>query len=226
MQQINLYLPEFQPNRELMRSIHMVWGLVVFIVLLLLFSLFTFKKNNERALVLENNREQLEQRKIQFVQLEQQRPQDNLASLDSEIVKLQQELTRREQILNIIANKKLGNNTGYSAHLEALGNQSLDTISLLAFSLQQGGSYVEFAGKTRAADQIPLYIQRLRTQVAFAQSAFGVLRIKPATNTADVFNFSLAKEMANNNITEEKTAVQALLESNEQAVNSVNRGQN
>lgn len=223
MQQINLYLPEFQPNREPLRSIHMLWGLFVFVILLLLFSLFTFNANKTRTLVLENNRQQLEQRKQQLVQLEQQRPQHNLAQLDGEILRLQHELQRREQILGIIANKKLGNNTGYSGHLYALGNQSLETISLQAFSLAQGGRYVEFAGQTRAADQVPLYIQRLRTQTAFADSAFGVLQLKPVA--AGVFEFSLAKEDPRNRPPAEKTAVQMLLELNEKAAASAMGGQ-
>lgn len=224
MQQINLYLPEFQPNREPMRSIHMLWGLIVFVVLLVLFSLFTVNTNSERARALENNRQQLEQRKQQLLQLEQQRPSQNLAELDAEILRLQEELQRREQILGIIANKKLGNNTGYSGHLYALGNQSLDTISLQAFSLQQGGSYVEFAGQTHAADQVPLYIQRLLTQAVFAESAFGVLQIKPAPG--GVFDFSLAKDDPRNSAVAEKTAVQMLLEVNEKAAASAARGQN
>jgi Tfp pilus assembly protein PilN len=223
MQQINLYLPEFQPNREPLRSIHMLWGIVAFIGLLLVFSGMTFNANNERELALENNRQQLEQRKAQLSELEQQRPQSNLADLDGQIVQLQQDLGRREQILNIIANKKLGNNTGYSGHLQALGNQSLETISLQAFSLQHGGSYVEFAGQTSAADQVPLYIQQLRTQAVFAQSAFGVLQIKP--NASGVFEFSLAKNNPRNVPVVAKTAVQQLLEANEKAATSTTGGQ-
>lgn len=224
MQQINLYLPEFQPNREPMRSIHMLWGLIVFAILLVLFSVFSLSANNERSQVLEHNRQQLEQRKQQLLQLEQQRPSQNLAQLDADVLRLQQELQRREQILGIIANKKLGNNMGYSGHLYALGNQSLDTISLQAFSLQQGGSYVEFAGQTRAADQVPLYIQRLRTQPVFKESAFGVLQIKPAVG--GMFDFSLARDDQRNSAGTEKTAVQMLLELNEKAAASAVRGQN
>ncbi len=224
MQQINLYLPEFQPNRAPLRSIHMLWGGIAFIGLLLLFSWIIANKNNEWELLLDSKREQLDQHKASLLQLEQQRPNSSVAELDAEIIRLKEGLQRREQILNIIANKKLGNNTGYSGYLQALGTQSLTTISLQAFSLQQGGSYVEFAGQTRAADQVPLYIQRLRTQAVFAQSAFGVLHIAPAES--GLFDFSLAKENSRSDNNSGKTAVQVLLELNEKTSDSAKRGRN
>ncbi|HEY0891444.1 MAG TPA: MSHA biogenesis protein MshI, partial [Cellvibrio sp.] len=172
--------------------------------------------NRERELALEQSRAQLQQLKEQIAQLEQQRPRNNLAELDGQIVQLTQELDRRGQIFNIIANKNLGNNTGFSAHLHALGRQSLDTISLSVFSLQQGGNYAEFAGTTRAADQIPLYIQRLRSEAVFTQAAFGVLNIEPVQNNQGLFDFSLARQTAaSGKEPETKTAVQMLLELNE-----------
>jgi|GEM_PF-354399 len=215
MQQINLYLPEFQPNREPLRSVQMLWGVGIFIVLLLIVSIISASANRERTQALAKSHAQLEQLKAKIVQLEQQRPHTNLAELDAQIVQLTQELDRREQIFSIIANKNLGNNTGFSAHLQALGRQSLDTLSLAVFSLQRGGNYVEFAGKSRSPDQIPLYVQRLRTEPVFARSAFGVLNIAPVKNNQGEFDFSLAKqstELANE--PETKTAVQLSLELN------------
>lgn len=219
MQQINLYLPEFQPNREPLRSIHMVWGLVAFILMLALITLLSSRQNQQRNTDIAQQRAQLEQLKIQVVQLEQQRPQVNLAELDAQTVKLNETLAQREQIYQVIANKNLGNNTGFSTHLAALGRQSMDTISLDAFSLLAGGNYVEFAGKTRSVDQVPLYVQRLRSEPAFSQSAFGVLNAAPQKSNADIFQFSLAQEPEKNSGSEPKSAVQKLIELNERTAN-------
>lgn len=217
MQQINLYLPEFQPNREPLRSLQMAWGLGLSFLLLIIVSAMSANTNREREAALEQSRAELQQLKEKINQLEQQRPRNNLAELDAQIIQLTQELDRRAQIFKIIANKDLGNNTGFSAHLQALGRQSLNTLSLSVFSLQQGGNYAEFAGKTRAADQIPLYIQRLRSEPAFNQAAFGVLNIEPVKNNPGLFDFSLAKQaVVSVTEPETKTAVQMLLELNEQ----------
>ncbi|HSC66339.1 MAG TPA: MSHA biogenesis protein MshI [Cellvibrio sp.] len=216
MQQINLYLPEFQPKSEPMRSVHMLWGMGIFTVLLIITSVLSASANRDRAQAIEQSRAQLEQLKTQATQLEQQHPNVNLAELDAQILSLSQELDRREQIFSIIANKNLGNNSGFSAHLEALGRQSLEGVSLSAFALQNGGSYTEFAGKTHSADQIPLYIQRLRAESAFVQSAFGVLNLEPLENEPGVFAFTLAKQLAVGPVEPEpKTAVQMLLELNQ-----------
>lgn len=226
MQQINLYLPEFQPNREPLRSIHMLWGLGIFVVLLIATSFFSAQSNRERIDDIAQRQLQLEQLKVQVAQLEQQRPKNNLAELDAQSLQLAQELSRREQIYQVIANKNLGNNTGFSAHLQALGRQSLETLSLQAFSLLAGGNYLEFAGTASAVDQIPLYVQRLRAEAVFSQSAFGVLNAEPQKDEFGVFNFSLAKQAENTSQEESKTAVQMLIELNAAAKDKSLAGQN
>jgi hypothetical protein len=226
MQQINLYLPEFQPNREPLRSIHMLWGLGIFVVLLIATSFFSAQNNRTRINDIAQRQLQLEQLKVQVAQLEQQRPKSNLAELDAQSLQLAQELSRREQIYQVIANKNLGNNTGFSAHLQALGRQSLETLSLQAFSLLAGGNYLEFAGAASAVDQIPLYVQRLRSETVFSQSAFGVLNAEPQEDEFGVFNFSLAKQAENTKQEESKTAVQMLIELNAAAKDKSMAGQN
>lgn len=220
MQQINLYLPEFQPNREPLRSIHMLWGLGIFVVLLIATSFFSAQSNRARINDIALRQLQLEQLKARVVQLEQQKPKSNLAELDAQSLQLAQELSRREQIYQVIANKNLGNNAGFSAHLQALGRQSLNTLSLEAFSLLAGGNYVEFAGKASAVDQIPLYVQNLRSEAVFAQSAFGVLNAEPQENEFGVFAFSLAKQLDEKKQETSKTAVQMLMEVNATKENS------
>lgn len=216
MQQINLYLPEFQPNHEPLRSIHMLWGLGAFLILLILLAIYSINSNKQLQLQLEQDRIQLEKLNAQLKQMNEQRPNTNLAALDQEVLTLTEGLQRRTQIFGIVANKNLGNNSGFSEHIKALGRQSIDTVSLEVFSLQKGGSYVEFAGKTTAADQIPLYIQKLRTEPVFAQVGFGVLAVTSASNVGGALEFSLAQNYEKEDDTkEQKTAVQMLLESNQ-----------
>jgi hypothetical protein len=120
--------------------------------------------------------------------------------------------------VGIVSNTNLGNSNGFSGQLRAMARQSLETISLEAFSLSRGGNYAELMGKTLASDQVPLYVQRLRTETSFSKVAFGVLHIVPSEKQAGLFEFSLAEQMADDESKEiPKTAVQILLEHNEQA---------
>lgn len=193
MQQINLYLPEFRPNREPLRSVHMLWGGVALIVLLILFSVYSGYQNAQlrQQIALEQEAVLAAQQQLQKLALQQ--PQNVRAQLEREILQLQTERKRREQLLTIISRQDLGNTSGFSAQLQTLARQSLDSIALERFSLQQGGSYFEFSGTTRSADQVPVYLQRLRSENSFARVGFGVLRVERPENRAAPLRFSLVK---------------------------------
>lgn len=218
MQQINLYLPEFQPNREPLRAVHMLWGGVVLVVLLLIASIVSSNSNKTLSGQVETQRAQLDQLKRQLDELNKSQPQANLAALDAEILGLLNDFMRRERLVGIVSNTNLGNSNGFSGQLRAMARQSLETISLDAFSLSRGGNYAELMGKTLASDQVPLYIQRLRTETSFSKVAFGVLHIVPSEQQAGLFEFSLAKQTVDDKSGDTpKTAVQILLELNEEA---------
>lgn len=193
MQQINLYLPEFRPNREPLRSVHMLWATAGVIILLVLFSLYSSYRTSQLndELAAEKNAVQATQAQLQKLALQQ--PQNMRAQLDADISRLQAERDRRQQILAVISNQDLGNSTGFSAQLLTLARQSLDTLALETVSLQHGGNYVELSGTARTADQVPLYLQRLRSEQTFAQARFGVMRVERGENSAAPLLFKLAK---------------------------------
>ena len=95
--------------------------------------------------------------------------------------------------MSIISRQDLGNTVGFSAQVKALARQSLDTLALERISLQRGGNYVEFSGTARSADQIPIYLQRLRSEASFANVNFGVLRVERADNSNGHLSFQIAK---------------------------------
>jgi hypothetical protein len=192
MQQINLYLPEFRPNREPLRAIHMLWASLALAVILVLFSVYS---NHQHSLL----EDQLAQEKTaqqnmltQLQMISASKPAQNSAELDIKIEQLQKKLQRHTQILNMISHQDLGNDKGFSAQVNTLGQASLSTISLQTFSLQRGGKYAELSGLTRSADQIPLYMQRLRKEEAFVNVGFGVLNIE-RDEQSGLLKFNLAK---------------------------------
>lgn len=193
MQQINLYLPEFRPNREPLRAIHMAWGLLAFFVLLIGVSIYTSFQEKDLQQRLEKERKLQQTMQLQLQTLSAQRPAQASADLDAQITLFQNELQRRQQILAMISSNDLGNDKGFSAQLIAMAQASLTTISIESFSLQQGGTYAELTGKTRSADQIPLYLQRLRNDPVFAHVGFGVLNVGRDKNTNGLLKFSLAR---------------------------------
>lgn len=192
-QQINLYLPEFRPNREPLRAVHIAWGGLALLVLLLAFSFYSHHQQEMLSTQLTQEQTALQTMQGQLQILSAKKPAQASAELDAKIAQLQKNLQRHLQILSMISHQDLGNDKGFSSQLSALGQASLNTVSIETFSLQRGGKYAELSGVTRAADQIPLYVQRLRRDVSFADVGFGVLNIERDKEQSGLLKFSLAK---------------------------------
>jgi hypothetical protein len=193
MQQINLYLPEFRPNREPLRAIHMLWAGLTFLVLLIGVS---FYSNHQHKLLLQQlDIEQKSQATIQaqLLSMGAKKPEDSSAEMDAKIERLQKSVQRHQKILAMISNQDLGNQKGFSYQLNAIGQAALPTVSVESFSLQRGGRYAELTGVARSADQIPLYLQRLRRDPSFSEVGFGVLNVERDAQASGLLKFSLAK---------------------------------
>ena len=197
MQQINLYLPEFRPNREPLRAIHMLWGGLAGLVLLLCFSVYSSHQHRLLQHQLATEQKTQATMQLQLKALTAQKPALASAELDGEIAQLQKNVQRHQQILAMISRQDLGNDKGFSAQLNALSQASLNTLSVESFSLQRGGKYAELTGLTRSADQIPLYLQRLRKDPSFTEVGFGVLNVERDAEQSGLLKFSLAKAKDN-----------------------------
>ena len=193
MQQINLYLPEFRPNREPLRAIHMAWAGLALLVLLVAYSFYSSHQHSLLQQQLEAEQKTQATLQTQLQALTIQKPAQASDELDAKIIQLQKNVQRHQQILNMISHQDLGNDKGFSAQLNALGAASLNTISVESFSLQRGGKYAELSGLTRSADQIPLYMQRLRKDASFSDVGFGVLNVARDPEKSGFLKFSLAK---------------------------------
>ncbi len=202
MQQINLYLPEFRPNREPLRAIHMLWAGLAFLILLICFSFYSNHKYKILLQQLDVEQKSQESIQAQLALLGAKKPAESSAEIDAKISQLQKSVERHQKILAMISHQDLGNDKGFSAQLVAMGQASLPTISVESFSLQRGGTYAELAGITRNADQIPLYLQRLRKDSSFSEVGFGVLNVERNSEESGLLKFSLTKAKNANNARE------------------------
>lgn len=198
MQQINLYLPEFRPNREPLRAIHMLWAGSAFLILLIALSFYSNHQHTLLLQQLEIEKKSQESIQAQLALLGAKKPAESSAEIDAKVARLQKSVQRHQRILAMISNQDLGNDKGFSSQLTAMGQAALPTVSVESFSLQRGGRYAELAGVTRSADQIPLYLQRLHKNPAFAEVGFGVLNIERESEGAGLLKFSLAKAKGKN----------------------------
>ena len=202
MQQINLYLPEFRPSREPLRAVHMLWIGIAFLVLLICFSFYSNHKHKILLQQLDVEQKNQESIQAQLLLLSAKKPAESSAAVDAKIVQLQKSVERHQKILTMISHQDLGNDKGFSSQLRAMGQASLPTISVQSFSLQRGGRYAELGGVTHHADQIPLYLQRLREDASFTEVGFGVLNIERDEQQSGLLKFTLAKAKVKNDVKE------------------------
>lgn len=193
MQQINLYLPEFRPNRKPLRAQHMLWAAAVLLLLLLLWSLWSAKQTQDLSEQVVIEQRQLEELQQQVQELTARQPRRQGPDLDTQVERLKNEIQRRENIRLLITQQNLGNAEGFSAQLQAMARQSMAELALQHFSLQQGGGYVELTGRVRQAERVPEYLQRLRSERSFAQVRFGVMDVEQDESSEPGLKFSLSK---------------------------------
>ncbi|WP_347330953.1 hypothetical protein [Marinimicrobium locisalis] len=177
MQQVNLYLPEFQPRRVWLNLPQMgaVLGLVLLLIILL--SFFSAARTDALSEEVAAEREQLQALQAQVEALAAELPARRGQSIEEQVAELRAEVARREQILRLITQQNLGNADGFSEQLVSLARHAPEELALSAFSLQSGGQYVEMAGRVRQPEVVPLYLQRLRGDSSFADVRLGVLEV-------------------------------------------------
>lgn len=191
MQQIDFYLDEFKPQREPLMAHHLAMALAVVVVLLTVFSVFkgaslTTLADTEEQLSSQNNN-----LTSQVETLRAQIPESRQQELDAELNGLKIQLYRRQQIRQLINRLNLGNAQGFSEQMHAMARQYLPELSLDAFSLSNGGGYLEFSGWSSEASHIPLYLQRLRSEESFERTKFGVLNVERSEQRAKPLYFSV-----------------------------------
>lgn len=186
MQQINLYLPEYRPNREPLRTHHMLWGLLAFFVLLCLASVLGAMGNTQAAKEMEARRSEVQHLEQQLAQFSRQAPPDQSEQLNLRIRELEDEVQRRRDIARAINAEAPGQQSGFSAQLTSMARVSSEQLSLDIFSLQNGGRFVELGGFARTAEEVPAYLQRLLNEASFQHTGFGVIKLEIPDNASRV----------------------------------------
>ncbi len=191
MQQVNLYLPEFRPNKDPLRASQLALLSGVVVVLLVLYSLYGNYQNTQlqtQVSILQNDIQTVD---AEVAVLRSKMPKDNSSAMERENTHLEKEIEKRRLLQALLQDKNLGNTAGFSTQLEGLARQRLGTVSLDTFSLLDGGRSLELSGWLRKADQLPLYLQNLRQETGFEQVRFGVMNIERDPSRTDAMRFQL-----------------------------------
>ena len=107
----------------------------------------------------EQNHSQL-QAKIKALQNEAAAPNTD-PSLDGKIKDLEERFAKKDRLRNALKGDLFGDTSGYSDAFIALGTQSVPGLWLTHLVISGTGASIKLTGRTRSADQVPLYLEKL-----------------------------------------------------------------
>jgi len=164
-QQINLYNPQFlkQEKHFSARTIVQALGLIA----LGLGAVYVYALVQTRAAerLASETGNQLSAQRDQFTALTVRfSPEGRNKTLEAEVARLDAELKARQGLLAVLGTGELGNTTGFSEFLAALGRQAMPGVWLTGLSIGEAGNDLQVQGRALRADLVPAYLKALNNE--------------------------------------------------------------
>ena len=118
----------------------------------------------------------------------QQLQQDK--GLQQEIAQLKKDIQFRRQLLATV-DPEATRGQNFSEHLVGLARQHVDGLWFTEIQLQEGGQQLALLGRTRQAEYLPRYLQKLTAEDVFSGHQFRVLRMNVLEDRTDLLDFEL-----------------------------------
>lgn len=195
-QQINLYQPMFRKQEKVFSAVTML-QITGFIVLVLAgiygYSLYSLQPFKTELAKIDSEHNKLSQ---QLTRLEAQAPANVKSQLlEDEVRQLTRELEQKQRVQQMLTSGRFGNRDGFSDLLEGLARQHVSGLWLTQVRFTGGGTQLMMSGKANAAELIPIYIQKLAAETAFAKLSFNVLQISRSESEDGMVEFNLATQL-------------------------------
>lgn len=162
IQQVNLYLPELRPRRDLVTALRLVQIAVVLLVLMLPATLFyTVQRASLRSDLAEVQGLVAEQteRTSRIETAVTERATDQ--SLVAEMQAREQRLADAEELYAFMSTSNLGNMLGFSTYLMDMSRASFDGLWLTDILIRGNAEYVSLRGNAQQAAMLPDFVSRL-----------------------------------------------------------------
>ncbi|MDQ2069873.1 PilN domain-containing protein [Natronospira bacteriovora] len=178
-QNINLYQPIFRRQRKVFSAETMLMMLVLIIAGMTVITFWSQWRYSQ----LQSQLDQLEAQETQALErlasLERTLPRrEESPALRRAVEAAEQDRALKQRALEVLDNGALGQQQGFSEHLEALGRQRIEPVWLTGIRLREGGQQLRLIGRTWEADQVPVYLQRLSRETVFAGTDFRTMVIE------------------------------------------------
>lgn len=195
-QQINLYLPELRPRRDLVTAVRLLQVVAVVIGVMLLISVFSAWQRASVRSDLADMQALVAAQQTRTEQVERDvaaRATDQ--ALVNEMNTREQRIAQSRELYEFMNTSNLGNLNGFSAHLMDLSRASFPGLWITQFSIRGNAESVSLQGFAQEAAMLPDYVSRLAMgQSEIRNKRFGRLsttRAGEAESEEELYQFML-----------------------------------
>jgi len=178
IQQVNLYTDELRPRREKLQAGAALSVLALALVVVIVTAgVVRYQESRLQAQVeaRQQQNEQLRQSVEQLTAEAEARQPD--PEVEAALERVTATLSRRQRLLERVERLAAGETTGFSAPLAALARQVPKGLWLTHIRLDGRQGDVGLAGMTEAGRLVPMYLEKLGDEPAFAGKTFGSFRL-------------------------------------------------
>ncbi len=191
-QEINLYQPILRRTRPLFCARSLAWTLAITLVTLGALYAYARHEVDTLAAAVQGLERQRDAAREQLLALEKTLPKREPSRLlASEVQRLHDNVASRAALVSMLASPDDASGDGFSAHLEALARQRVDGLWLTGLRLRRAGRDLVIRGSALDAALVPVLVQRLGGEPAFAGKRFAALTIDRSSDAPERVDFEL-----------------------------------
>lgn len=189
-QQINLFQPIFRRQKKVFSAATMLQTCAIFLVVFSLIYLYGRYQLRPAEKELSYLKKDISALTKKADRLEKEfAPRGNSKLLESEIARLDEELSNRKKVREILQQQSHGSAGGFSGYLEALARRHIEGTWLTEVNISNGGRFLGLRGKTLASELVPVYITRLSNEKLLNGKAFNVMEMSRSEKDKNELNF-------------------------------------
>lgn len=193
IQQVNLYLPELRPRRDLVTSLRLAQVVAVMIGVMVLMSIFNVWQRASLRSDLSEMQQLLAEQTARTEQVERDvaaRATDQ--ALVGEMNARELRITQSRDLYNFMSTSNLGNLNGFSEYLMDFSRASSPGLWITGFSIVGSAEHVSLRGFAQQAAMLPDYVSRLAMgESSIKNKRFGRLSTSRAGADEELYEFVL-----------------------------------
>jgi hypothetical protein len=184
MQQVNFYQSQFKPKRIILPARQLFLLTFLAFIIFTLLSLYSAKKNSALEAHIAS------QQQSTMLELQPEVVNDQ-ALLKANLLKLQQQQSKKQVLLDYLTQKSFGNQHGFTDNLAHLSKKNINGIWLTDFSFINSGQHISLRGSALKSSLIPLYIDGLAESGPFQGKHFSVFSLESPETNSNLYTFKL-----------------------------------